>query len=1074
MSVKLGASFAKDPLHSCADSTRAVKMEGEQGSVLGRPSEQAEALAGADHPAGCNGALIHPAVNIKLEPVQASMKVEPMPEHCGSNEAASLPSSAVRAAAALAASVRAQSAAGASADGPAPFVRRSSREAKSRIIMVDGHPVLKSNNYDLEQGERSVFEMELKRPGEPANGARVKVERPLSIKRELPLHIRRPHKSINPAEQVRHEHNTSIRTAASAMEGRRAQFFNRHMDVLTPFITPRAAATIRDKAAAHDASTDPKVEPVMEQPQCVVGPMRDYQLEGLRWLVSRVGDSGVNAILADEMGLGKTLQTIAFLAYMQTVRQVAGPSLVVVPMSVLSSWTKEFARWAPHLRVVRVHTSTPEDKMRIRKEVLANPSSFDVAVTTYDMIGSKDLGNSMSRTITWRYLILDEGHKIKNELTQVAQRMRHVSCQNVMLLTGTPLQNNLHELYALLSFMHPDIFTTSEPFDQAFDLTRNRVDNDALEAAHRLLQPICLRRLKEDVEKTLPARVETRIHCPLSSMQTFWYRRLLLKDSAMLKSLEKEVSKEEGVKYEEGNDTWKKLQALFMQLRKCCNHPYLFPGAEADFDGNQTGEDLVEASGKLAVLDRMLAMLHERGHRVTLFSQFNIMLDIIEDYLIMRGYKYVRLDGSTSRVQRMIDINRFNAPNSNLFIYILNTKAGGLGVNLQTADTCILYDSDWNPQWDLQAMARVHRIGQTKTCHVYRLCTSGTIEQRIQQRAEKKLFLDKMVNSGQTEGTEELEKMSKVEMLSMLRFGADRIFANEEGEAPTDQELAAIIDRSITLGQSAGMGAGESIKAEEAGAVAVPTSTAQEASISLIAKKQSAADFNAEEVPMSSYVLNGVDYTAARSVKSITEEWKTMKKRKGNARLITIDGHAVLKENNYSLEQGEPSVFAREAKRTAMPVIDGRRKRQVPGVDYHHSEFCQVCWDGGDVVLCDGCPAAYHPECLGLTMQELDAVKTWKCPHHHCGECGRAATKAGGLLFACQACDAAFCEDHLPADAHFVYECARFQHMGHLHPKQACYIMCSERCKAYVDNEPDVFDGERIAAAAASKKRART
>ena len=189
---------------------------------------------------------------------------------------------------------------------------------------------------------------------------------------------------------------------------------------------------------------------------------------------------------------------------------------------------------------------------------------------------------------------------------------------------------------------------------------------------------------------------------------------------------------------------WKKLQSLLMQLRKCCNHPYLFEGA--DPDPGVTDESLIEASGKVHVLDRLLTKLKDRGHRVVLFSQFTTTLDLLDDVLRYRGYEFSRLDGGTNRVQRTVDIQSFNAPNSSVFLFLMSTRAGGLGVNLQTADTCILFDSDWNPQADLQAMARVHRIGQTKPVHVYRLVTAGTVEERIVQRAEKKLYLDAMVN----------------------------------------------------------------------------------------------------------------------------------------------------------------------------------------------------------------------------------------------------------------------------------------------------------------------------------------
>ena len=249
---------------------------------------------------------------------------------------------------------------------------------------------------------------------------------------------------------------------------------------------------------------------------------------------------------------------------------------------------------------------------------------------------------------------------------------------------------------------------------------------------------------------------------------------------------------------------FKKLQSLLMQLRKCCNHPYLFAGTDVPEDGVPV-EELVEASGKLAVLDRILTRLKDQGHRVVLFSQFTSMLDILSDFLTLRGYQFARLDGSTNRVQRSIDIAAFNRPNSPMFAFLLSTRAGGLGVNLQTADTCVLYDSDWNPQVDTQAMARVHRIGQKKPVHVYRLVTAGTVEERMQQRAEKKLFLEQMVSRGSTKQAENMEGADKNDLYGMLRFGVDAIFSKDAGEPPSDKDLEILMDRTpraVTGGRS--------------------------------------------------------------------------------------------------------------------------------------------------------------------------------------------------------------------------------------------------------------------------------
>ncbi|GMH63265.1 hypothetical protein TL16_g03666, partial [Triparma laevis f. inornata] len=342
----------------------------------------------------------------------------------------------------------------------------------------------------------------------------------------------------------------------------------------------------------------------------------------------------------------------------------------------------------------------------------------------------------------FRYVVLDEGHIIKNRNSQISEGVRRIHSQSRLILTGTPTQNNLTELWALLNYLVPDYFEESDAFDSAFDIGKKMLEKDILVSANLTLGKFMLRRMKSTVEKLMPLKIETQIACPLSKMQMHWYKSLLMKDLSLLARL----SPAESGNGAPSSTKYKQLNNLIMQLRKCALHPFLFDGAEQDMH-NTTLTDLVAASGKLSMLDKLLVQLFKGGHRSCIFSQFTQVLDIIEDYCLMRGWKYSRLDGSVGRAQRSYIVDRFNVPNSPEFIFLMSTRAGGMGLNLQTADTVILYDSDWNPQPDLQAMARVHRIGQKKTVHVYRLVTTGTVEERVVQRAQKKLYLDKMVNS---------------------------------------------------------------------------------------------------------------------------------------------------------------------------------------------------------------------------------------------------------------------------------------------------------------------------------------
>lgn len=447
---------------------------------------------------------------------------------------------------------------------------------------------------------------------------------------------------------------------------------------------------------------------------------------------------------------------------MKYVQNISGPFLIIVPLSVLTNWINEFKKFLPQIRVLMLHSGDIEEKERLKKEILPNLlETHDVVVTTYEMAKHPAMKHSLIGAFYWRCVILDEGHIVRNENSNIAQAIRKMHFEQALLLTGTPLQNNLHELWSLLNFLQPEIFPESALFDACFDISggaNHRIDKSMLLKVHAMLKPFMLRRIKADVEKTVPPKVEKKILCPLSAVQSTWYKRLLLKDSTLLMQLELEEhdastaatlgadnnTTSSGVSGMAQQSRWKRLQSLYMQLRKVCNHPFLFP--EADPHPQHTDSSIIEASGKLQVLDRLLVKLQSEGHRVVLFSQFTSVLDILVDYLEFRGFKFCRLDGSTNRVRRQVHINSFNRPGSPLFVFLMSTRAGGLGVNLQTADTVILYDSDWNPQADLQAMARVHRIGQKKVVHVYRLVSAGTVEERIVQRAEKKLYLDQMVN----------------------------------------------------------------------------------------------------------------------------------------------------------------------------------------------------------------------------------------------------------------------------------------------------------------------------------------
>jgi len=510
------------------------------------------------------------------------------------------------------------------------------------------------------------------------------------------------------------------------------------------------------------------------------GTMRDYQVRGLNWMIS-LYENGINGILADEMGLGKTLQTISLIGYMKHHRNQSGPHIVIVPKSTLANWMAEFAKWCPSVKAVCLIGTREERATFIRQTLL--PGEWDVLITSYEMCIRE---KTVLKKFAWRFLAIDEAHRIKNEKSLLSGIVREFKSSNRLLLTGTPLQNNLHELWALLNFLLPDVFNSSDDFDSWFNAENLSEEEDIVKRLHGVLRPFLLRRLKSEVEKALLPKKETKIYVGLSAMQRQWYTKLLMKDIDVVNGA--------------GKTDRMRLLNILMQLRKCCNHPYLFDGAEPG-PPYTTDKHLVDNCGKLVVLDKLLPKLKEAGSRVLVFSQMTRVLDILEDYAMWRGYQYCRLDGSTPHEDRTASINGFNAPNSDKFLFFLSTRAGGLGINLATADIVVMYDNDWNPQVDLQAQDRAHRIGQKKQVRVFKFITENTIEERILERAEMKLRLDAVVIQ-QGRLVDASAKIQKDDILNMIRHGADKVFAGKDATISND-DIDAILERGEKKTQEA-------------------------------------------------------------------------------------------------------------------------------------------------------------------------------------------------------------------------------------------------------------------------------
>ncbi|KAI9996610.1 hypothetical protein PInf_014347 [Phytophthora infestans] len=526
-----------------------------------------------------------------------------------------------------------------------------------------------------------------------------------------------------------------------------------------------------DAQALQDMD-DARYTRITQQPSIIkFGTMKPYQLEGLNWMI-RLHDSGVNGILADEMGLGKTLQSISLLAYLREARGIEGPHIIIVPKSTVGNWMRELKRWCPSIKAFKFMGS--KDERAVQRETVVR-QDFDALVLSYEVA---TIEKSILQKIKWKYLLIDEAHRVKNENSKLSKVVREFKVEHRLLITGTPLQNNLHELWALLNFLLPDVFSDSEDFDAWFNVDEQEGQENVIKKLHTILRPFLLRRLKADVEHSLPPKIETKLYVGLSEMQREWYMRVLHRDATHLNAI--------------GGSDRVRLLNILMQLRKVCNHPYLFEGAEPG-PPYQEGPHLWENCGKMTLLHKLLPKLQAQGSRVLIFCQMTSMMDILEDYMRYFSHDYCRLDGSTKGEDRDNMMEEFNEPGSSKFCFLLSTRAGGLGINLATADIVILFDSDWNPQVDLQAMDRAHRIGQTKIVRVFRFITDGTVEEKIVERAERKLYLDAaIIQQGRL--AQQNRKLSKDELMTMVRFGADEIF-NARGSMITDDDIDAILAR---------------------------------------------------------------------------------------------------------------------------------------------------------------------------------------------------------------------------------------------------------------------------------------
>ncbi|KAG2030306.1 SNF2 family N-terminal domain-containing protein, partial [Suillus americanus] len=706
---------------------------------------------------------------------------------------------------------------------------------------------------------------------------------------------------------------------------------------------------------------------IITQPLLVEGgEMKDYQLQGLAFLIYMY-KNGMNCILGDGNSFilsfyfirrddlprngpwknttgPSSLWTLSLFAHIQENEPGRhDPHLIICPLSVLSSWQNEAARWVPSLRVFRFH-STQSERGRLKNSVRNDKMKFDLCITTYEAYVCED---SWFKSRRWFYCVLDEGHRIKNSDTNLFGKIRGLGSLYRLILTGTPVQNNLVELWGLLNWLYPTIFTppSQQLFQESFDLSRGSYSIPFLKAAQELLLVIMMRRTKANVDIAVPPHEELTLFIPITEAQRFWTYRLLTRMDTM--DLEEIFTEEDGLLNEGRKEVfshiasainrnvsgetnrWRKLMNLLMQLHKVCDHPYMLKDASPS--PYIIGEHVVASSSKLIVIDKVLADTLPKGVRVLIFSQWTSMLNLLDDYMELRSIPYGRLDGGTTRPRQNLDIKLFQQEKSPYQVFLVSTKAGGLG--------------------------------------------------------SRKMFLSLKVMSSSTSSSsanEDNTQLKTTELLDILRKGSSALSRSDVG-----MDLGTFLKAPIqeVLDDSREQEGVRDVKLKKEMVSSHDTAEDIDEKTLLDAEEEE-RKLLSSIAQVQSRLFEGKLIKRNQNNNQIAQEWQELQKRARIDRTVVVDGITVIADH---MGQSAPEEISPASKKKSK-------------AKYETEDWCVYCRDGGDVVLCTSCPRVFHPKCHGITTAQLRKLPMVHCPQHKCSACDRSTAEAGGMLFRCQTC----------------------------------------------------------------------